>query len=94
MLHQNCYTPAEKWECFLFDIILCVMELDLKGARHSLAHVLAQAVQRSIDPTVQLGTGPAVDDGFYYDMLFSDGVSFGEDQLKPLQKIMEGIVKE
>lgn len=70
------------------------MELDLKGARHSLAHVLAQAVQRSIDPTVQLGTGPAVDDGFYYDMLFSDGVSFGEDQLKSLQKIMEWIVKE
>lgn len=70
------------------------MELDLKWARHSLAHVLAQAVQRSIDPMVQLGTGPAVDDGFYYDMLFSDGVSFGEEQLKPLQKIMEWVVKE
>jgi len=59
-----------------------------------LAHVLAQAVQRSIDPFVQLGTGPAVDDGFYYDMLFSEEIVFGEDQLKPLQKIMEGVVKE
>jgi threonyl-tRNA synthetase len=47
-----------------------------------------------LDPAVQLGTGPAVDNGFYYDMLLSDGVEFGEEQLKPLQKIMEGVAKE
>jgi threonyl-tRNA synthetase len=70
------------------------VSMELYAQRHSLAHVLAQAVQRSIDPTVQLGTGPAVDNGFYYDMLFSGGVVFGEEQIKPLQKIMEGIVKE
>ncbi len=62
--------------------------------RHSLAHILAQAVQRSIDPTIQLGTGPAIENGFYYDMLFSEEVEFGETELKPLQKTMEGIVKE
>lgn len=67
---------------------------EMYANRHSLAHVLAQAVQRSLDPMIQLGTGPAVDDGFYYDMLFSDGITFGEDQMKPLQKIMEGVVKE
>ena len=66
----------------------------LYNHRHSLAHVLAQAVQRSIDPTVQLGTGPAIDNGMYYDMLFTNGIEFGESDLKPLQKIMEGIVKE
>jgi threonyl-tRNA synthetase len=84
----------------------------LYNHRHSLAHVLAQAVQRSLDPKVQLGTGPAIENGFYYDVLFSTpltkglnsneerggdevgGVSFGEANLKPLQKIMEGIVKE
>jgi threonyl-tRNA synthetase len=75
--------------------------MELYAQRHSLAHVLAQAVQRSVDPSVQLGTGPAVENGFYYDMLFSDpdqsgqaAMKIGEDQLKPLQKIMEGIVKE
>lgn len=68
--------------------------MELGIPRHSLAHILAQAVQRSLDPTVQLGTGPAVDNGFYYDMLFSEGVEFGEEQMKPLQKTMEGIVKE
>jgi len=68
--------------------------MELYAQRHSLAHVLAQAVQRSVDPAVQLGTGPAVENGFYYDMLFSEGVAFGEEQIKPLQKIMEGVVKE
>lgn len=66
----------------------------LYNHRHSLAHVLAQAIQRSLDAAVQLGTGPAIDNGFYYDVLFSDGVEFWEASLKPLQKIMEGIVKE
>ncbi len=41
-----------------------------------------------------LGTWPAIDDGFYYDVLFSDWVEFGEDDLKDLQKTIEGIVKE
>gem|GEM_PF-4871683 len=30
-----------------------------------------------------------MENGFYYDMLFSDGTTFGEEQIKPLQKIME-----
>jgi threonyl-tRNA synthetase len=67
---------------------------NLYNHRHSLAHVLAQAIQRSLDPKVQLGTGPAIDNGMYYDMLFTNGIEFGESDLKPLQKIMEGIVKE
>ena len=67
---------------------------NLYNHRHSLAHVLAQAIQRSLDPKVQLGTGPAIENGFYYDVLLSDGIEFGEANLKPLHKIMEGIVKE
>lgn len=75
--------------------------------RHSLSHILAQAIQRTIDPNVQLGTGPAVDDGFYYDVMFNweklwkieeNGekipFSFWETELKELGKIVEGIVKE
>ncbi len=34
--------------------------------RHSTAHVLAQAVQR-INPQANLGIGPPITDGFYYD---------------------------
>ncbi|MEI7563653.1 MAG: hypothetical protein WCJ39_08750 [bacterium] len=29
--------------------------------RHSLAHILAQAIQRTIDPSAKLGIGPAID---------------------------------
>jgi threonyl-tRNA synthetase len=70
------------------------MDLSLLKPRHSLAHILAQAVQQTIDPLVSLGTGPAVDDGFYYDMLFSDGISVSPDSLKDLTKIMQGIAKQ
>lgn len=37
------------------------ISMELYAQRHSLAHVLAQAVQRNVDPAVQLGTGPAVE---------------------------------
>ena len=35
--------------------------------RHSLAHIMAAAVQR-IYPDVKFGVGPAINDGFYYDI--------------------------
>jgi threonyl-tRNA synthetase len=70
------------------------MEEAILKPRHSLSHVLAQAVQRSIDPLAKLGIGPAIDTGFYYDFIFSDGVSFGEDNIKELNKMMTKIVKE
>ena len=35
--------------------------------RHSLAHIMAAAVQR-IYPDAKFGVGPAIDDGFYYDI--------------------------
>lgn len=65
------------------------MELEILKPRHSLAHLLAQAIQQTVDAHVALGTGPAVDDGFYYDVFFSEGISFGEENLKELTKIMQ-----
>ena len=63
-------------------------------SRHSLSHILAQAVQRSVDPDAKLGIGPAIDTGFYYDFIFSDGAEFKEENLKELNKMMVKIVKE
>lgn len=65
------------------------MELEILKPRHSLAHLLAQAIQQTIDPNVALGTGPAVEDGFYYDVLFSEGIIFGETEMKELTKVMQ-----
>ena len=44
---------------------------DLYRIRHSLAHILAQAVIQKY-PNVKLGFGPPVETGFYYDFDFCD----------------------
>src|SRR5882672_10568386 len=41
---------------------------DLDAMRHSTAHVMAEAVM-DLFPGTQLGIGPAIADGFYYDFL-------------------------
>lgn len=67
---------------------------ELLKPRHSLAHILAQAIQRSVDPLARLGIWPAIDVWFYYDFIFSDGVEFKEENLKDLTKYMQKITKE
>ncbi|MFE7844878.1 threonine--tRNA ligase [Microbacterium sp. NPDC057407] len=59
--------------------------------RHSTAHVLAQAVQR-INPQANLGIGPPITDGFYYD--FQVEHPFTPDDLKAIDKEMQRIVRE
>ncbi|KQR93101.1 MAG: threonine--tRNA ligase [Microbacterium ginsengisoli] len=59
--------------------------------RHSTAHVLAQAVQR-IKPQTNLGIGPPITDGFYYD--FGTDAPFTPDDVKAIKKEMERIVRE
>ena len=44
---------------------------DLYKVRHSLAHVLAQAVLQ-LRPGSTLGFGPPIADGFYYDFVLSE----------------------
>ncbi len=59
--------------------------------RHSTAHVLAQAVQR-ISPQANLGIGPPITDGFYYD--FGVAQPFTPDDLKAIEKEMQRIIRE
>ncbi|KHK97361.1 threonine--tRNA ligase [Microbacterium mangrovi] len=59
--------------------------------RHSTAHVLAQAVQR-IKPQTNLGIGPPVTDGFYYD--FGTEHPFTPEDLKAIEKEMQRIIRE
>lgn len=59
--------------------------------RHSTAHVLAQAVQR-IDPQANLGIGPPIEDGFYYD--FGVVEPFTPEKIKAITKEMQRIVRE
>ena len=56
---------------------------DLPVARHSLAHVLAMALLERF-PTTKLTIGPAIDDGFYYDVELPAGTSLSVDDLPAL----------
>ncbi|MGO1479887.1 MAG: threonine--tRNA ligase [Brachybacterium sp.] len=58
--------------------------------RHSAAHVLAQAVQKT-NPEAKLGIGPPITDGFYYD--FDVAEPFTPESLKTLEKEMNRIIK-
>lgn len=64
---------------------------DLYRLRHSLAHVLAQAVLQ-IRPDSKLAFGPPIDTGCYYDFLFETPVS--SDDFKDIQTRMRKIIKE
>jgi threonyl-tRNA synthetase len=59
--------------------------------RHSSAHVLAQAVQE-LFPSAQLGIGPPISNGFYYD--FDVEAPFTPDDLEQLEKRMGVIIAE
>ncbi|MBT4357209.1 MAG: threonine--tRNA ligase [Proteobacteria bacterium] len=59
--------------------------------RHSMSHVLAQAVVR-LFPEAQLAIGPAIEDGFYYDFSYADG--FSEGDLERIQAQMELLASE
>lgn len=59
--------------------------------RHSTAHVLAQAVQR-VRPQANLGIGPPITDGFYYD--FQVDEAFTPEDLKVIKKEMERIIRD
>ncbi|MFW5746169.1 MAG: threonine--tRNA ligase [Nanoarchaeota archaeon] len=58
---------------------------------HSASHVLAMAVKR-LFPEAKLTIGPAVEDGFYYDI--DKETPFSEEDMKSIQAEMKKIVKE
>ncbi len=63
---------------------------NLEKMRHTLSHVLAAAV-REIYPTVTFGIGPAIDNGFYYDIDFGD-TKLSDADLPKIEKKMRGII--
>jgi threonyl-tRNA synthetase len=60
--------------------------------RHDTAHVLATAVLE-LYPGTKVSIGPPIEDGFYYDFDFPDGVKVGEDDLPKIEEAMRRHVK-
>ncbi len=59
--------------------------------RHSLSHILAQAVQQ-IRPGAKLGFGPPVDNGFYYDFILPEPIT--EEDFPDLEARMRKIIAD
>lgn len=67
---------------------------NLETMRHSLSHIMAAAVKNlysGTTTTVKFGVGPAVENGFYYDIDFGE-TKVTEDDLKKIEKEMHKIV--
>ena len=65
-------------------------ENDLEKMRHTLSHVLAAAV-RELYPTAKFGIGPAIENGFYYDIDFGK-TKISDADLEKVEKKMRGII--
>ncbi len=70
-------------------IKLKTMEINI--IRHSLAHILALAVQ-NLYPGAKFGIGPAIENGFYYDIEFPRKVTL--EDLPKIEKEMKKIIKQ
>ena len=54
---------------------------------HTSAHLLAEALQE-LYPGIQFGFGPAIENGFFYDVLLPDGKQIGEGDFKTIEDKM------
>ena len=64
---------------------------ELEKARHSLAHVLAKAVCK-LYPGTKLTIGPAIEDGFYYDIDLDHSIT--ADEYAKIEKEMQAIINK
>ncbi len=68
------------------------MNYSIETKRHSLAHIMAQAVQQNF-PGTKIATGPYTDDGFYYDFDFWEA-EFSDKDFKIIEKSCKKIVSQ
>ncbi len=65
--------------------------MELATLRHSVSHIMAQAV-KALWPETKLGIGPSIEDGFYYD--FDKPTPFVPEDLEKIEAKMREIVKK
>ncbi|MCL2332974.1 MAG: threonine--tRNA ligase, partial [Actinomycetia bacterium] len=66
---------------------------ELDTLRHSTAHLMAAAIQK-LWPGTHFGVGPAVEDGFYYDVALPGGHKLSTDDLERIEATMRKIAKQ
>jgi len=65
---------------------------EIEAMRHSMAHIMATAVT-NIWPSVKLGIGPVVENGFYYDIDVPEQ-TISEDDFKKIEKEMYKVINQ
>ncbi len=74
--------------------VFIITNKDLKGLeviRHSCAHLLAQAIKK-LYPTAQIAIGPVIDNGFYYDIDYSEKLT--NDDLIVIEQSMRELAMQ
>ncbi|MBQ9580767.1 MAG: threonine--tRNA ligase [Synergistaceae bacterium] len=72
------------------EYIMPESEAGLEILRHSCAHLMAQAVER-LYPNTHFGIGPAIKDGFYYDIDLGNNAVITENDLAAIEAEMRKI---
>ncbi len=63
----------------------------METIRHSFAHILALSI-KELYPDVKFGTGPAIENGFYYDVETKNPIT--EESLEKIEKKMRDMIKK
>jgi threonyl-tRNA synthetase len=67
--------------------------IPIDTSRHSLAHLMAQAITRVFpEEHIQFGVGPVIKNGFYYDIDIDKKLE--EEDLKKIEEMMERLISE
>ena len=81
----------------LEDSTLVLVTLDDEGINdflnHSCSHLMASAIKR-LYPKAMFGVGPAIEEGFYYDVNPGEGVKITEEDLEKIEKVMHEIANQ
>ncbi|HAT8648938.1 TPA: threonine--tRNA ligase [Legionella pneumophila] len=67
--------------------------LELLKIRHSCEHVLTQAMEQ-LFPGILKASGPATQDGFYFDFECTDGMLISEHDFPKIEEVMAHIIKQ
>ncbi|MFY9422801.1 MAG: threonine--tRNA ligase [Acholeplasmataceae bacterium] len=60
---------------------------------HSCSHLLASAV-KELYPDAQFGVGPAIEEGFYYDVNPGEGIKFSDEDLPKIEEKMRELASQ
>ena len=67
------------------------MDRDVSMYRHSMAHVLAKALEKIYGDKLKLTIGPSIDNGFYYDIDMEESIT--PEDFKRIEEEMDAVLR-